>query len=326
MAGTGPGKARREGIPLKKFFKLFPTDAAAERWFVKQRWPDGIWCPRCGSFNVQVGTTHKTMPYRCREKVCGRKFFSVKTGTVMEGSKIGYQDWLLATFLLNTSLKSVSSMKLHRDLGITQKSAWFLAHRVRSGMADGAGDFAGPVEVDETYMGGKRKKMSNAKRKTMTGRGPTGKAAVVGAKDRATNKVAAKAVDSTDKETLQGFVAEHADPNATVYTDEAKAYESLPHNHDAVKHSLKEYVRGSVHTNGVVSFWSMLKRAHKGTFHKMSPKHLQRYVDEFAGKHNIRELDTIRQIEAVADGMDGKRLTYKALIKENGRASSARAA
>ncbi|MDE0626304.1 MAG: IS1595 family transposase [Bryobacterales bacterium] len=325
MAGKGPGKAHREGIPLKKFFKLFPTDAAAERWFVKQRWPGGIWCPRCGSFNVQVGTTHKTMPYRCREKVCGRKFFSVKTGTVMEGSKIGYQDWMLATFLLNTSLKSVSSMKLHRDLGITQKSAWFLAHRIRSGMTDqGATDFAGPVEVDETYMGGKRKNMSLSKRRELTGRGPAGKAPIVGAKDRATNKVAAKAVDSTDKETLQSFVTDHVDPGATIYTDEAKAYESLPI-HDAVKHSAKEYVRGAVHTNGVESFWSMLKRAHKGTFHKMSPKHLDRYVQEFAKRHNIRELDTTDQLAAIAAGIDGKRLKYKALIKDNGRASGARA-
>ena len=326
MAGKGPGKNHREGITLKKFFGMFPHDAAAEQWFVQQRWPDGICCPRCGSSNVQVGTKHKTMPYRCREKACGRKFFSVKTGSVMEGSKIGYQDWLMATFLLNTGLKSVASMKLHRDLGITQKSAWFLAHRVRKAWEqEDKAPFDGPVEVDETYVGGKRKNMSKSKRKQLTGRGPVGKTAVVGAKDRETNQVAAKVVRSTDKETLQGFVKDHAAEDATVYTDDASAYETLPFDHDSVKHSLKEYVKGDVHTNGIESLWSMLKRAHKGTFHKLSPKHLDRYVQEFAGRHNIREQDTIDQLASIARGMKGKRLTYKALIKDNGLSSGARA-
>ena len=326
MAGKGPGKNHREGISLKKFFRLFPDDAAAEAWFIRQRWPNGIRCPRCGSANVQIGTTHKTMPYRCREKACGRRFFSVKTGSVMEGSKIGCQDWLMATFLLNTGLKSVSSMKLRRDLGITQKSAWFLAHRVRKAWEQGEAEaFSGPVEVDETYVGGKRKNMSKAKRKQLKGRGPVGKTAVVGAKDRATKRVAAKVVESTDKDTLQGFVKDHAAEDATVYTDDASAYETLPFDHDSVKHSLQEYVKGDVHTNGIESLWSMLKRAYKGTFHKLSPKHPDRYVQEFAGRHNIREQDTIDQLGSIARDMKGKRLTCKALIKDNGRPSGARA-
>ena len=158
--------------------------------------------------------------------------------------------------------------------------------------------FAGPVEVDETYFGGKRRNMSNAKRKELadTGRGAVGKVAVVGVKDRATKQVSAKVVTSTDKDTLQGFVSEHTEPGATVYSDDAVAYESLPFNHATVKHSLFEYVRGDVHTNGIESLWSMLKRAHKGTFHKLSPKHLDRYVQEFAGRHNLREQDTIEQL------------------------------
>ena len=131
VRGKAPGKAHREGISLKKFLNRFPDDAAAEEWFVGNRWPDGVCCPKCGSLNVQTGCKHPTMAFRCRERDCGRPFFSTKTGTVMEGSKLGYQDWIIAMFLLATSLKSVSSMKLHRDLDITQKSAWFLAHRLR---------------------------------------------------------------------------------------------------------------------------------------------------------------------------------------------------
>ena len=321
-----PGKSHRKGLTLKRFIKEFPDDATAERWFVEQRWPQGVRCPYCESPNVQTGCNHKTMPFRCREKACCKKF-STKTGSVMEGSKIGFQDWILAMFLVSTSLKGVSSMKLHRDLGITQKSAWFLAMRIRTALSRDGKLFTGPVEVDETYVGGKRRNMSNAKRKELagTGRGPVGKTAVAGAKDRETNQVAAKVVRSTDKDTLQGFVKDHADLQAAVYTDDATACESLPFDHDTVKHSLSEYVKGDVHTNGIESLWSMLKRAHNGTFHKFSPKHLDRYVQEFAGRHNIREQDTIRQIGSLRPGMEGKRLRYKELVAGNGLPSGARA-
>ena len=326
MRKKASGKAFRKGITLKQIVQLFPDNATAEQWFIEQRWSDGVCCPECGSVNVQTGAKHPTMPFRCREKECG-KLFSAKTGTVMEGSKISYQNWILATFLIMTSLKSVSSMKLHRDLGITQKSAWFLAQRLRAALSQDGTRFAGPVEVDETYFGGKRRSMSNAKRKALTGtgRGPVGKTAVVGVKDRRTKQVAAKVVHATDRETLQGFVADHVAPGATVYTDDAIAYESMPFDHATVKHSLSEYVKGDVHTNGIESLWSMLKRAHMGTFHKLSPKHLDRYVQEFAGRHNLREQDTIAQMAAVTDGMEGKRLTYARLIAENGLASGARA-
>ena len=329
MAETkkAPGKSHRKGISLKAILRQFPTNAKAEEWFIQQRWPTGVCCPYCGSLNVQTGCKHKTMPFRCREKVCGRKRFSVRTGSVMECSKVGYQDWIIAMFLVMTSLKGVSSMKLHRDLEFTQKTAWFLSMRIRFALSKGGTLFAGPVEVDETYIGGKRGNMSNATRKALadTGRGAVGKTAVVGAKDRATNQVAVKVVTDTTSETLQEFVKDNADPAATVYTDDASAYDSLPFNHDTVKHSLQEYVKGDVHTNGIESLWSMLKRAHKGTFHKFSPKHLDRYVQEFAGRHNVREQDTINQIGSLRSGMEGKRLTYKALKKANGLASGARA-
>ena len=321
-----PGKNHRKGITFKQLLRKFPTDAKAEEWIVKQRWARGVCCPHCGSVNVQTGCQHKTMPFRCRERICAKRF-STKTGTVMEGSKIGYQDWIVAAFLVMTSLKSVSSMKLHRDLGITQKSAWFLAQRLRAALSEDSKLFSGPVEVDETYLGGKRKNMSNTKRKELAdmGRGPVGKTAVVGAKDRATNQVTATVIQSTDAETLQGFVKDHADRQATVYTDAATAYESLPFDHDTVKHSLSEYVKGEVPTNGIESRWSLLKRAHTGTFHKLSPQHLDRYVQEFAGRHNLRALDTIKQIKGIRRGREGKRLTYKALIKDNGLKSGAKA-
>ena len=320
-----PGKNHRKGITFKQIMRMFPDDTTAEAWFVKQRWPEGVCCPYCGSSNVQTGCKHKSMPFRCREKASGRKRFSVKTRSVMECSKVGYQDWIIAMFLVNTNLKGESSMKLHRDIGVTQKTAWFLAHRIREALSQDGELFEGPVEVDETYMGGKRRNMHSSQRKELTGRGPAGKVAVVGAKDRATNKVAARVVTSTDSETLQGFVKDHAAGDATIYTDDASAYDSLPFNHAAVKHSLSEYVKGDVHTNGIESLWSMLKRAHKGTFHKLSPKHLGRYVQEFTGRHGIRELDTVEQLQSISGGMNGKRLTYKALIADNGLASGARA-
>ncbi len=322
---NAPGKNYRKGLSLKQIIRKFPTDNAAEEWFIKQRWPSGICCPECGSLNVQTDCKHKTMPYRCREKGCAKKF-STKTDTAMEGAKIGYQDWIIAMFLVSTSLKGVASMKLHRDLGVTQKTAWFLSMRIRTALSQGGALFSGPVEVDETYIGGKRSNMSNLKRKELanTGRGAVGKTAVVGVKDRATKQVAAKVVNSTNAETLQGFVKDHTAPGATVYTDDATAYNALPFNHVVIKHSLSEYVSGDVHTNGIESLWSMLKRAHKGTFHKLSPKHLDRYVQEFAGRHNMREQDTIDQMKSIRHGMEGKRLRYRQLIADNGLNSGAR--
>ena len=325
MSKKAPGKSHRTGISMHELFRRFPNDATAEAWLIEQRWPEGIACPHCGSMNVQTGSAHKTMPYRCREKECAKRF-SLKTGTVMEGSKLGFQVWVIATYLMSTNLKSVSSMKLHRDLEINQRSAWFLAHRLRVALSEEGRVFSGPVEVDETYFGGKRTNMSNARRKELagTGRGAVGKVAVVGAKDRATNQVAAKVVERTDAATLQGFVIDHAAPDATVYRDDSSAYDSLPFDHDSVKHSLSEYVKGDVHTNGIESLWSMLKRAHTGTFHKLSPIHLDRYVQEFATRHNLRGEDTIDIMASVANGMRGKRLRYRELIVPNGLGSGAR--
>ena len=319
------GKSDREGISMVELFGRWPTDAAAEAWFVERRWPEGVHCPHCGSLNVQIGAKHKTMPYRCREKECAKRF-SAKTGTVMEGNKLGFQVWMIATYLLSTNLNSVSSVKLYRNLKINQRSAWFLAHRLRVALTERQEAFAEPLKADETYVGGRRTNMPKAKRRELTGRGAIGKTAVAGVKDRATNRIPAQVVPSTDTPTLQGFVRSHAGEDAVTYTDDQGAYTGLgaEFGYEAVNHSVGEYVRSLAHTQGIESFWAMLKRAYKGTFHKFSPKHLDRYAQEFSGRHNARDRDTIDIMATFADGAVGKRLRYRELIADNGLPSGAR--
>ena len=327
MAHAAPGRSFRSGLSLIDIMDMFPDEVSATKWFESIMWPTGRCCGHCGSTETSEVPNAKPMPYWCKD--C-RSYFSVRTGSAFHRSKVPLRKWAIAVYLELTSLKSVSSMKLHRDIKVTQATAWFMLHRIREAWNSGPGQFAGPVEADETYFCGNRKNMSNAKRKALAdagaGRGAVGKTAVVGIKDRETKQVRAKVVESTDKPTLQGFVVEHTDPDATVYTDEASASEGLPFKPESVKHSVGEYVRDMAHTNGIESFWAMLKRAHTGTFHKMSPKHLNRYVNEFAGKHNIRDMDTIDQMQHLVAGLVGKRLMYADLIKDNGLPSGARSA
>ena len=316
MTRTAPGKAHREGLSVIELADMFPNEEVATKWFESVIWPTGRHCPKCGSVKT-CEASHKYMPYWCGD--C-RSYFSVKTNTAMQASKVPLRKWAIAIYICLTNLKSVSSMKLSRDLKVSQPTAWFMMQRIREAWSDDEGDgpFDGPVEFDETYMGGKRRNKSNAERKKAEGRGPVDLTAVVGAKCRASNEVRAKVVQSTCKDTLQGFVDDMTDPDTVVYTDDAKAYQGIPNPHETVKHSVSEYVNGMAHTNGIESFWSMLKRAHKGTFHKISPKHLQRYVSEFAGKHNIRDSDTIDQMRDTVARLVGRNLLYRDLIACNG--------
>ena len=214
MTQKAPGKSYRKGISLKKLMVMFSDDDKAREWIENQIWPNGPHCPHCGSFNVQHPIRHRTMTHRCRD--CpNRPQFSLKTGTVMQGTKLGYRDWAIAIYLLSTNLKGVAAMKLHRDLEITYKSAWHLAHRLREAFASSSVVFAGPSEADEVYMGGKEKNKHAAKKKR-AGRGAVGKTAVVGIKDRATNQVRAKVVKETDAKTLQGFVQANTEDGSTV--------------------------------------------------------------------------------------------------------------
>ena len=300
---------------------MFPDEKSATHWFESVIWQNGRHCGKCGSTNTRPVKSEKPMPYWCTD--C-RSYFSVRTGTAIARSNIPLQKWAIAVYLCLTSLKSVSSMKLHRDIGVSQPTAWFMLHRIReSWMHDSNDNFNGPIEADETYVGGKEANKHESK-KLKSGRGAVGKTAVVGVKDRNTNKVRAKTVQNTDAKTLQGFIAGHANPDGMVFTDDATAYSSMPFKHGTVKHSVGEYVKQQIHINGMESFWAMLKRAHKGTFHKISKKHLDRYVHEFAGKHNIRKSDTLFQMRDTIAGLIGRNLLRRDLIADNGLDSGAR--
>ncbi len=213
MKKARPARPKRRTVSLVELIEFFPDGQAAEAWFESRRWANGITCPDCGSNRYSNIKDRKPMPYRCKD--C-RAYFSVRKGTTMQSSKLGYQTWALAIHLIATSVKGVSSLKLHRDLKISQPSAWYLAQRIREGFGDVIDKMGGPVELDECFVGGKEKNKHRSKRLRL-GRGIAGKIVVAGVKERTTNRVWAEVVAGTDAETLHGFVRSHVASGARIY-------------------------------------------------------------------------------------------------------------
>jgi transposase-like protein len=293
------------------------------------RWPDGIICPRCGSADHSFISTRRM--WKC--KGC-KKQFSCKVGTIMEDSPLSLDKWLTAIWMISNAKNGISSWEIHRALGITQKSAWFLLHRIRLAMQTGSfTKLSGEVEVDETFIGGKARNMHKDKRaEKITGRGAAGKAIVVGVLDREEKEIRTKHVADTTRATLQGEVRAHVQPGSAVYTDALPSYVGLAPDyvHEAVDHAT-EYVRGNVHTNCLENYWSLLKRMLRGTYVSVEPFHLFRYLDEQAYRYNERKhpdntvkKDGERFLE-VTGMIGGKRLTYKKLTGKDDNATELQA-
>ncbi|MYE61488.1 MAG: IS1595 family transposase [Candidatus Dadabacteria bacterium] len=291
--------------------QLFPDEASAELWFSRQRWPQGTRCPHCGLADVYETPNRKPQPYRCRD--CG-SYFSVRTGTVMGNSRLPLKTWIYAMYFLLANPKSISSFQLAKRLGVTQKPAWYLAHRIREVWKEEEPQhFDGPIEVDETYVGGIER---NKHREDKLGEDHwSGKTPVMGMKDRATGQVSAVVLDYVSKEEAVEFIFSRVDEGTPIYTDDSAVYYMIQ-NRSSVAHSRGQYRDGDCWTNGIESFWAMLKRAHKGTFHSMSYKHLQRYVDELAVKQSTRDKSLLQRMEDTAKDMVGLSLTYKDLIAD----------
>ena len=272
------------------------------------RWPNGPVCPRCGSVDKHSYLTTRRI-WKC--KAC-RKQFSVKVGTIFEDSPLGFDKWLPAVWLIANSKNGISSHELARSLGITQKSAWFMLHRIRLAMQTGSFDkFGGEVEVDETYIGGKSRNMHHADReRKITGSGMAGKTAVLGMIERG-GMVRAEVIPDSKKATIQPRVREAVEPGAAVYTDALQSYNGLAgeYAHEVVDHA-ETYVNGRVHTNSMENFWSLFKRSLHGTYVSVEPFHLFRYLDERCFAFNLRDRSDYGRFEAVLRAVAGRRLTF----------------
>lgn len=296
--------------------KFFSDPDVALAFVAKIRWPNGATCPECGAPEPSFLSTRRL--WKCR--AC-KKQFSVKVGTIFEDSPIGLDKWLPALWLVVNCKNGISSYEIARDLGVTQKTAWFMAHRIRLAMQTGTfGKMSGEVEVDETYIGGKARFMHKSKREEkIKGTGGMGKAAVMGLLERhgedGHSRVKTKVVPNVRRSTLSPEVREHVEEGAEVFTDALKSYEDLGRDyvHQVIDHA-ESYAEGKVHTNGLENFWSLLKRAIRGTYVNVEPFHLFRYLDEQSFRFNSRKVSDGVRFLRVAAGIVGKRVTYKELI------------
>ena len=308
---TGPGnhKAENDIISLREFEKLIPDEAAAVAFLEERIWGGTPWCPHCGSANTYRPKSGKPMPHRCR--AC-KRYFSVRVKTPMEKSLLDTRTWLLAIHIMHTSRKGTSALQLSKMLGVCYKTAWFLCHRIREGMDTGDVVMAGVVEIDEAYIGGKEK--SKHANKKLHHDWMDGKTPVMGFRNTA-GKVVIFPVKHVDKKTVEKAILSTVPHNAniTLHTDSASVYGDISkfgYNHEFVNHSAGEFVRQMVTTNGIESFWALLKRGYVGTFHIMSEKHLHRYCQEFAFRHNSGPGNGVATLGATLAGMPGHRLRW----------------
>ena len=294
---------------------MFSDAATAEKWLEELRWPDGRFCPHCGSTNDREEKDH--WPMRSCGKDC-RSHFSVKRGTVMQSSRLGCRKWTVAVYMMATGIKGTASMKVYRDIGIRQATACSTMHRIRESFDAGDGlPFPALVEVDESDFGGKEKNKHKGK-KLKADRSTVGKTTVAGAKDRAPKKICAALVARTDKKTLHGFVVDYVAEGAKVDTVEAAAHKGMPFDHESVNRLVGEYVDGMAHANNLESFLVLLKGGYSGTFHHISPQQLNRYIRAFAGRRNVRNIGTPTQMSVLAQGMVDKRLMFVDLVVKTG--------
>jgi transposase-like protein len=302
-----------EPTTLQEAILYFADPAHCREYLVARRWPMGVTCPKCGSVNVLF--MEKYNRWQCREKHDAPQF-TLKTGTVMEDSPIGLDKWLMAMWMVVNSKNGVSSYEIHRALGVTQKTAWFLDHRIRLMLGDdyASGKLSGEVEADETFIGGKARNMHKSKReRRITGTGGKDKTAVMGLLERG-GKVRTKVISSRKKKELQAEVKKHVQAGSALYTDSLMSYRGLDAEfiHQVVDHAV-EYVNGRVHTNGLENFWSLFKRGVNGTYVSIEPFHLFRYLDEQSFRFNNRKIADAMRFNLAAMGMVGRRLTYAEL-------------